>query len=157
VKFEIVGEIEQIETIASGRGVDVRAMLRKVHGKGRWRKRKGVATIRLRNRALRRVEFTLVRGARRRTARLQDRGLFGPAMKRISKQFALCLDNEGNEASLIVGKVYRVVADARAAKDNLVRVVDESGEDYLFARTQFAFVDLPESVRRKLRALQKTG
>lgn len=78
-------------------------------------------------------------------------------MKRFTKQFALCLDNEGNEASLIVGKVYPIVPDPRAAKDALVRVLDESGEDYLFARNQFAFVEFPESVRRKLLALQNTG
>ena len=78
-------------------------------------------------------------------------------MKRFTKQFALCLENEGNEASLLVGKVYPVVPDPRAAKDGLVRVVDESGEDYLFARSQFAFVDVPKSVRRKLLALQKAG
>jgi hypothetical protein len=57
VKFEIVGAIEQIETIASGRGVKVRTLLRKIHGAGRWRKRKGVATVRLANGALRRVEL----------------------------------------------------------------------------------------------------
>jgi hypothetical protein len=78
-------------------------------------------------------------------------------MKRFTKQFALCLDNEGNEASLIVGKVYPIVPDPRAAKDSLVRVLDESGEDYLFARSQFAFVDFPESVRRKLLALRRAG
>jgi hypothetical protein len=78
-------------------------------------------------------------------------------MKRFTKQFALCLDNEGNEASLIVGKVYPIIPDARAGKDALVRIVDESGEDYLFLRNQFAFVDFPESVRRKLRALQRAG
>jgi hypothetical protein len=78
-------------------------------------------------------------------------------MKRFTKQFALCLDYEGNEASLIIGKVYPILPDPRAAKDALVRVIDESGEDYLFARNQFAFVDFPDSIRRKLRALQKAG
>jgi hypothetical protein len=58
------------------------------------------------------------------------------------KPFALCLENAGNEASLIIGKVYRLVPDARAAKDDLIRIIDESGEDYLFDRTQFAFVDV---------------
>jgi hypothetical protein len=43
VKFEIVGEIDQVETIASGRGVKIRAHLQKTYGKGRWRKLKGVA------------------------------------------------------------------------------------------------------------------
>jgi len=42
-------------------------------------------------------------------------------MKRPDKQFALCLENDGNEASLILGKVYRILSDARAAKDDLVR------------------------------------
>jgi hypothetical protein len=74
-----------------------------------------------------------------------------------SKPFALCLDNAGNEASLIVGKVYRIVSDARAAKDDLVRIIDESGEDYLFDKTQFALVDFPQAVRKKLLALQRAS
>jgi hypothetical protein len=73
------------------------------------------------------------------------------------KPFALCLDNAGNEASLIVGKVYRIVPDVRAAKDDLVRIIDESGEDYLFDKTQFACVDFPQAVRKKLLALQRAS
>jgi hypothetical protein len=57
VKFEIVSAIEQIVTIAAGPGVRIRALLRKLHGRGHWRKRKGVATVRLRNGAIRRVEL----------------------------------------------------------------------------------------------------
>lgn len=57
MNFEIVGDIEQVETIAVGRGVKIRALLQKAHGKGRWRKMKGVATVRLPNRRLRRVEL----------------------------------------------------------------------------------------------------
>ena len=45
--FEIVGQIEQEETIASGRGVRARAYLQKIYGRGRWRKRKGIAEVRL--------------------------------------------------------------------------------------------------------------
>jgi hypothetical protein len=63
-------------------------------------------------------------------------------MKRTT-QFAVCLDNGGNEASLILGKVYAVVPDARAAKDDLIRIIDESGEDYLFERSQFEVVEFP--------------
>jgi len=47
-------------------------------------------------------------------------------MRRLTKRFALCLENAGNEASLIPGKVYQVIPDARAAKDDLVRLIDES-------------------------------
>jgi hypothetical protein len=49
-----------------------------------------------------------------------------------TKAFALCVDNTDYEASLIPGKVYRILPDARAAKDDSVRIVDESGEDYLY-------------------------
>ena len=57
MKFELVGEIEQAETIASGSSVKVRERLRKVYGQGRWRKRKGIATVRLENGERRRVEL----------------------------------------------------------------------------------------------------
>ena len=78
-------------------------------------------------------------------------------MKQPAKQFALCLENEGNEASLILGKVYRILPDARAAKDDFVRIVDESGEDYLFHKSQFAFVDFPQTIRKKILALQEAS
>jgi hypothetical protein len=78
-------------------------------------------------------------------------------MRHLTKQFALCLQNSGNEASLIPGKVYRIVPDARAAKDDLVRIIDESGEDYLFNRSQFAFVEFPQAGRRKILALQRAS
>ncbi len=57
MKFEILSEIERIETIAAGRGVKIRALLNKTHGRGRWRKRKGVAHVRLANGTVRRVEL----------------------------------------------------------------------------------------------------
>ena len=77
-------------------------------------------------------------------------------LKRLQRvrAFALCLKNTGNEASLILGKVYRVVPDVRAAKDDLVRIIDESGEDYLFDKDQFVFVDFPPAVRKKILAIQ---
>lgn len=57
MRFDILGAIEQIETIATGTGVKIRQHLRKVHGRGRWRKRKGLASVRLGNGKLRRVEL----------------------------------------------------------------------------------------------------
>ena len=45
--FEIIGEISQVETFAAGSGIRERARLRRVYGRGRWRKRKGVAWVRL--------------------------------------------------------------------------------------------------------------
>ena len=57
VRFELVGTIEQIKTIAAGPGVKVRSFLRKTYGRGRWRKLKGVAVVRLPHGKLRRVEL----------------------------------------------------------------------------------------------------
>jgi len=57
MKFELVGSITEIESIAAGPGVKIRSYLRKAYGRGRWRKMKGVATIRLPNAALRGVEL----------------------------------------------------------------------------------------------------
>lgn len=57
MRFDVVGEIEQPETIASGPSVKVRSFLRKTYGRGRWRKLKGIATVRLQNGNLRRVEL----------------------------------------------------------------------------------------------------
>ena len=75
-------------------------------------------------------------------------------MKHPSKQFALCVDNTEYEASLVLGKVYPILSDAKAARDDLVRIVDESGEDYLYHKSHFVFVDFPKSVARRILALQ---
>jgi hypothetical protein len=78
-------------------------------------------------------------------------------MKKSTKHFALCVDNDGFEASLIPGKVYRILSDSKAAKDDLVRIVDESGEDYLYHKSHFVFVDLPKTITKKLIALEKAA
>jgi hypothetical protein len=78
-------------------------------------------------------------------------------MKQPTKPFALCIENVGNEASLILGKVYQIVPDPRVAKDDLVRIIDESGEDYLFYKDQFVSVDFPSAVKKKILALQNAG
>jgi hypothetical protein len=57
MKFEIVGTITKVEVIAAGPGIRVRSYLRKAYGRGRWRKMKGTATVRLANGALRVVEL----------------------------------------------------------------------------------------------------
>ncbi len=78
-------------------------------------------------------------------------------MKAQTKPFALCIDNTDYEASLIPGKVYRVLPDPRSAKDDLVRVVDESGEDYLYHKSHFVFVDVPPAVKKKILALESAA
>ncbi|MGB0564209.1 MAG: hypothetical protein ACPGVO_20765 [Spirulinaceae cyanobacterium] len=64
--------------------------------------------------------------------------------------FALCLNNEGYEVSLAVGKLYRLIEDLEAAAHNLVRVIDESGEDYAFASDRFYPIALPKNIEEQL-------
>jgi hypothetical protein len=78
-------------------------------------------------------------------------------MKQPTKPFALCVDNTDYKASLIAGKIYRIIPDPKAAKDDLVRIVDESGEDYLYHKTHFLFIDLPRAVTKRIRALERAS
>lgn len=66
--------------------------------------------------------------------------------------FAICVRNRGYRASLDTWKIYRVVEDRAAAARGLLRIVDESGEDYLYPSECFVRVRLPERVRQALRA-----
>lgn len=61
-------------------------------------------------------------------------------------QFAICIDNRGYEVSLEIRKLYEVLADVDAEKHGQIRVIDESGEDYLYPATSFTCISLPENV-----------
>jgi hypothetical protein len=66
------------------------------------------------------------------------------------KRLVICLDNSGYELALERRKIYVALPDAKAERLGHVRVVDESGEDYLFPQSCFAPLDLPRSVRRAI-------
>ena len=68
------------------------------------------------------------------------------------KRFAVCVDNKEYEASLIPRKIYEIIPDEQAAQDDFVRIIDESGEDYLYHVSHFVFIELPEEVERVLAA-----
>lgn len=57
------------------------------------------------------------------------------------KRYAVCINNKNYEASLIPRKIYEVVPDERAEKDDFIRIIDESGEDYLFHSSHFVFLE----------------
>jgi hypothetical protein len=65
-------------------------------------------------------------------------------------QFAVCLNNKGYEASLEVGKIYRVIGDEEARANGLIRVIDESGEDYAFSENRFYPIAVPKPVEEVL-------
>ena len=74
-------------------------------------------------------------------------------MKRTSKsevRFAVCIKNKGYEASLELGKLYRVIPDQRAENHGYLRIVDESGEDYGYAADRFFAIDVPKPLEKVL-------
>ena len=66
------------------------------------------------------------------------------------RSFVVCVRNEGYEASLELHKIYRVLPDLDAEKDGDIRVVDESGEDYLYPVDWFVPIEVPDAVQASL-------
>ena len=80
-------------------------------------------------------------------------GRFGHGKIKMAKkpsQFVVCLNNEGYDASLEIGKVYRVVPDEEATSHGYIRVVDEIGEDYAFDASRFYRIEFPPTVEAAL-------
>ncbi len=70
-------------------------------------------------------------------------------MNHKDRQFVLCIKNEGCE-DLEIRKIYEVLPDENAAKDEYIRIVDESGEDYLYPSNYFYPVEIAQNVRETL-------
>ena len=66
------------------------------------------------------------------------------------QQFVVCVDNDGYEASLERNKIYVVLPDKDAETECDLRVVDESGQDYLFSGDRFVAIDVPAAVKASL-------
>ena len=118
--FEILGEITLIEVIAEGRGIRNRSRLLKLYGKGHWRKIKAIPGL---NMAERKMPL---------------------------RRFAVCVRNKGYEASLERNKIYLVRSDPAAEKQGDLRIVDESGEDYLYPAKWFVALEVPKAVQDSL-------
>jgi hypothetical protein len=70
--------------------------------------------------------------------------------RKSTRRFAVCIKNEGHEASLERNKIYVVEPDPEAEKDGDIRIVDESGEDYLYPADWFVAVEVPKAVQASL-------
>lgn len=69
-------------------------------------------------------------------------------MSTVPNILVICIANLGYEASLERRKIYECLPDSEAAKRKMLRVIDESGEDYLYPQDMFVGAPLPEAVRR---------
>ncbi len=73
----------------------------------------------------------------------------------MKNKFLLCIDNEGYETSLELRKLYENIPDKEAGRHNQVRIIDESGEDYLYPSRFFAPVKLQTDIKNRI--LEKTS
>jgi hypothetical protein len=74
-------------------------------------------------------------------------------MSEHEKQFAVCIRNDGYAESLEVRKIYEVLDDAVAASHDMLRVIDEEGEDYLYPRGWFLPIELPQNIAEALETI----
>ena len=72
--------------------------------------------------------------------------------KSLSKQLVVCISNEGYPASLEKRKIYVLLRDSVAEKHGLLRIIDETGDDYLYPKTFFRPIALPQSVKKAVLA-----
>jgi hypothetical protein len=73
------------------------------------------------------------------------------------KHFAICIDNTDHRASLILRKIYEIIPDEEAAEDDLLRIVDESGEDYLYHQSHFIVMAFPIEIENVLLSVQSAA
>jgi hypothetical protein len=73
----------------------------------------------------------------------------------MAKRFAICVRNDGCGGTLDLRKVYRVFEDAASEEKGFVRVVDESGEDYLYPSDYFVPIEVPGAAQTALEAAEK--
>ncbi|HET7480748.1 MAG TPA: hypothetical protein VFJ72_14680 [Rubrobacteraceae bacterium] len=73
-------------------------------------------------------------------------------ISRAENRFAVCVHNEDYKASLELRKIYRIIPDDTAVGHNLLRVVDESGEDYLYPKHYFIPIELSQEIEEALLA-----
>ncbi|ACF13192.1 conserved hypothetical protein [Chloroherpeton thalassium ATCC 35110] len=71
----------------------------------------------------------------------------------MNKQYAICINNDGYAASLELRKVYQLLQDTNAKKLGLLRVIDESGENYLYSEEVFVPVSFSKTVSEKLESI----
>ncbi|MFL6798549.1 MAG: hypothetical protein ACJ8F3_14150 [Xanthobacteraceae bacterium] len=69
-----------------------------------------------------------------------------------AKQLVVCVDNDGYPTSLEKRKIYILLRDGQAEKHGMLRIVDESGEDYLYPKAFFRSIALPQAVRKAVLA-----
>ncbi len=163
MQFEIIGEIRSVELIESGRRVRDRRRLNREYGRGAWRNSRESqpfvsAMVRFSKQnftGIKRMASAKKRPSSKSRLSASSRSVRGPSpaaalRAATARTFAVCVENEGYKASLELRKIYEVLEDPFARDHELIRVIDESGEDYLYPTQFFVRVELPATLQQKL-------
>jgi len=129
----------------------------------RIRKRKGIARVRLSDLVRRsstseggwlnpRRSYTGTRPPGSGARNSKSSTCFKTMTKTQAKQLVVCIENDGYAVSLEKRKIYVALRDAAAEKHDMLRIVDESGEDYLYPKAFFRPIALPQAVKRAVLA-----
>ena len=129
--FEIIEKVTDVETIAVGSGIRDIGRLQKRYGVGRWRKLRGSWHRQEKNETQTDIELTTME------------------RQRTEQQFAICIENNECE-DLELRKIYQILPDESASKDGYIRVIDESGEDYLYPQNYLVLIELPQKAMEAL-------
>ena len=149
--FELVGDLTEVETIATARGNRELPRLRRLYGRGRWRKMKVIARIRLRAGRTRLAELHWLKHMASAKKNSSARGISMSRVSRARRPPVRRLRRQRRLRGLARAQQdYVVLPDKDAESEGDLRVVDESGEDYLFSADRFVAIDVPAAVKASL-------
>ena len=149
--FEIVSEITSIKPIAAGQGVRHRSRLRKLCDGSRWQSCRELLRYDYRMVGYESLRFMGTKYTEWQTRIEGETSILRLVMKKKEPaNFLACIDNEVYPASLEVRKLYRLIPNADAEAKGLLRVIDESGEDYAFEGKRFHEITVPRAVEKAL-------
>jgi hypothetical protein len=155
VHFEIIGPIEHVEVIARGVGVRQRTRLVRAFGRGRWRKLKGEANIVFTTGGPGGLKYTGTKRTASGAGSSRSSDTSTETMKNDTESYVACVRTDG-ALDLEVGKLYVVRPPQPGDRGEDVRIVDESGDDYLYPASWFVAVEVPEDSARALRAARSS-
>ena len=152
MRFEILDDISDIETFATGSGIREIARLRRIYGRAAGANAKALPACDYPMDRSMWLSYTGTRRPGSDAKSLRSSTCFEAMTKTQTKQLVVCVENDGYAVSLEKRKIYVALRDATAEKHNMLRIVDESGEDYLYPKAFFRSIALPQAVRRAVLA-----
>jgi hypothetical protein len=152
MQFKQIWEITGAETIAFKYSIRELDRLRKLYGGRRWMKKKGFAKVLLFDDTIHEAEghWYEAHGIGKREIKIRACWIKAMRNWNVDTNFVGCISNQDYEASLELWKYYRVLPDEKASTHGYLRIIDESGEDYLYPQHYFSQVEMVRDLEEAL-------